>query len=262
MFKSRVTGIDDGGYLMPVLTIANYRAEIPCDCHQILGVAIGTSATGIFYPCRQATGTYDIVKGDVSGSEVIDSTTTYPNSMDDKIQFVADVFSESYSAAFTRINSTPALATILDNVFRNKNYVYGDGTTWIDNDYTYVINTPYLNFSVSDGYCMMAYKAIATDKNGYPLIPDQEELKEAIYWYVNMKITYPLWRKGDVRDVVYFEAKKEWMKYKGMSYGNFMMPDESGMKALLNLWLRPMPMINEDQSFYKYIGEQQKIYNR
>jgi hypothetical protein len=41
-----------------------------------------------------------------------------------------------------------------------------------------------------------------------------------------------------------------------------MMPDESGMKALLNLWLRPMPMINEDQSFYKYIGEQQKIYNR
>nr|DAN22656.1 MAG TPA_asm: hypothetical protein [Bacteriophage sp.] len=42
----------------------------------------------------------------------------------------------------------------------------------------------------------MSYKAIATDERGYPLIPDLTSYQEAIYWYVNMKLSFPKFLKG------------------------------------------------------------------
>jgi len=47
-----------------------------------------------------------------------------------------------------------------------------------------------------NGYVKIAYKAIATDERGYPLIPDLESYKEAIYWYVVMKLNFPKYLSG------------------------------------------------------------------
>jgi hypothetical protein len=42
----------------------------------------------------------------------------------------------------------------------------------------------------------LAYKAIAVDERGYPLIPDLASYQEAIYWYVIMKMTFPKFMAG------------------------------------------------------------------
>ncbi len=261
MFKPRITGINDGSYPSPILQINDYRSTLPCDIYSLLAVGVGSTITGPFQYCIKSTGDLDIVRGDLS-SLTENTANTYPPGTDDKIQFVADVFGESYSDAFIRLNATPSLNNLLNVIFVNSNYVTGstDGM-YYDNVYKYNINTPYIEFNVRTGYAILAYKAIALNKDGYPLIPDEEDLKEAIYWYINMKYSYPLWRNGQVRDLIYMDAAKNWGKYSKKAYGNIMMPDAAEMTTVANIWLRQIPVIGEYESYFKYLGEQQKIYN-
>jgi hypothetical protein len=119
----------------------------------------------------------------------------------------------------------------------------------------------YIKINISSGYLMMAYQAIPTDKNGYPLIPDNESFLEAIYWYINMKLMYPEWREGRVRDAVYYDARRSWNYYRKQAYGEAMMPNADQLESLKNTWLRLVPNIDEHATFYSTLSDQEIIYN-
>ncbi len=260
MFRNRITGIEDKFGFVPILTITDYRTEYPCDAYSIYAVGVGSSPGGSFHPARLNTGLHNKVSG-VSASTTSD-IDEYPALIEDKIQFVADVFNESYSDAYARINSTPALDTILSNVFINTTS-FTTTEPLVDYDYTYEPNPPYIDFNIKTGYAVMIYKAVVTDGDGYPMIPDTEEVKEAVYWYITMKYTYPLWRKGKVRDIVYDEAKFNWKTWRLNAYGSQMMPKGAGaMQSFMNVWMRLVPKMNEFSTYLNYTGTQEVIYNR
>jgi hypothetical protein len=48
----------------------------------------------------------------------------------------------------------------------------------------YNIELDYLNTSICEGPVTLYYLAIPTDENGLPLIPDNEDYKQALYYYV------------------------------------------------------------------------------
>lgn len=54
--------------------------------------------------------------------------------------------------------------------------------------YTYYTELDYINTSLCDGTIRIFYKAIPIDEDGFPLIPDNEDYKEALYWYVRGKM--------------------------------------------------------------------------
>jgi len=260
MFRNRITGIEDKFGFVPILTIIDYRIEIPCDVYSIKAIGVGSAPGGEFHPARENTGLHNKVSG-VSASTTSD-IDSYPALIEDKIQFVADVFSESYTDAFDRINSTPDLATILTNVFTNTTS-FNTVDPVVDYDYTYEMNPPYIDFNVKDGYAVLMYKAMVTDKDGYPMIPNTEEIKEAVYWYITMKYTYPLWRAGKVRDAVYEETKYNWKSWRLNAYGSQMMPKGSGaMQSIMNTWVRLIPKMNEFSTYLNYTGQQEVIYTR
>lgn len=261
-FVNRITGIEDGMYPTNVCKITGYRTTVPCDLHQIIQIAASSTVNGQWRPTRSATGSFDIQKG-MKRSLQNSPTGLYPPSTDDKIQFVADVFNESYQNAFTRLNSTPTLEQIISTVFMNQAGPASANVNGLeDSEITYTENGPYLDFNIETGYAMIAYKALPTDENGYPLIPDVEEVKEAIYWYIEMKQLYPQWKNGKVRDAVYMHAKNEWGSKRLGAKGELMMPSGDELKSVMNSWLRLMPNINQDKTFFKYIGAQQQLYNQ
>jgi len=63
-------------------------------------------------------------------------------------------------------------------------------------DLQYFIKPGWIVTNQRHGFIKLAYKAIATDERGYPLIPDLSSYQEAIYWYVVMKLTFPKWLGG------------------------------------------------------------------
>ncbi len=129
-------------------------------------------------------------------------------------------------------------------------------------DYSYIIVGGWIKTNIKDGYLLVSYQAIPTDSDNYPLIPDDESFFEAIYWYINMKLTYPEWKAGRIRDAVYYDAKSSWNYYRKQAYANAMMPNADQLESIKNTWIRLIPEINAHDTFYSTLGEQETVYNQ
>jgi hypothetical protein len=222
---TRVTGKED----FPLLLISNYQAKLPVDLNTINQVSYSVGSTGPFYPMRYATGSYSsnhVVKG-TEGTNTTPHVPFYPS---------------QYSTTTSNIPSSEK-----DTIFSL--------------DYSYIIVGGYIKTNIKDGYLLISYQAIPTDRDNYPLIPDDESFFEAIYWYINMKLTYPEWKNGRIRDAVYYDAKSSWNFYRKQAYANAMMPNPDQLESIKNTWIRLIPEINAHDTFYSTLGEQETVYN-
>lgn len=157
-------------------------------------------------------------------------------------------------------SSTHPLKTSTDTTSEATHPTTENGTTF-SLDYSYIVVGGYIKTNIRDGYLLISYQAIPTDTDNYPLIPDDESFFEALYWYINMKILYPQWRNGQVRDAVYYDAKSSWNYYRKQAYANAMMPNSDQLESIQNTWIRLIPNINSSHAFYSDMGEQEVIYN-
>jgi hypothetical protein len=138
----------------------------------------------------------------------------------------------------------------------------GEGDTIFSGMYQYNIVGGYIKTNIKDGYLLVSYQAIPVDDDNYPLVPDDEGFFEALYWYINMKLMYPKWVAGQIRDAVYYDAKSSWNYYRKQAYGNAMMPNTDQLETIKNIWIRLIPEINSNRNFHSMIGEQEFIYNK
>ena len=255
-FTSKVAGKDDA----PLLVVSNYQTQLPYDFHKMIQVSYATSASGPFYPMRYATGSFDF-----------GSTLTTSSTVDDIVQpesalvtLAMSLYDLSYADALAKINSEAATKALLNGMLNSMEATTASngGTSFTDTtfDVTYLITPNYIKTNVETGYIMLAYQAIPTDADGYPLIPDNQSFIEAIYWYINMKLMYPEWKAGTVRDGVYFDARRSWNYYSKQAYGEALMPNKDQMESIKNTWLRLVPEISEHSTGYSTLGQKQIIY--
>ena len=257
-FINKVTG-KDGEH---ILTVSNYQTKLPCDFHRPIQVSFAHSQTGPFFPMRYATGSFDY--GSTFNSE---STTagevTYPESA--LVALAMDIYSLDYVAALSKLNTEPSTRSLLNSMLskmgsptlRTPSGEVLDSTE----DYKYLIKGSYIKTNIVSGYIMMAYQAIPLDEDDYPLIPDDASFIEALYWYVVMKLLYPQWKQGTIRDAIYYDARRSWNYYCKQAYGNALMPNKDQLESIKNTWLRLVPEINEHNTGFSTLGERQKIYN-
>ena len=132
----------------------------------------------------------------------------------------------------------------------------------------YFIKPGWIVTNKKKGFIKLAYKAIATDERGYPLIPDLTSYQEAIYWYVVMKLTFPKFMSGKLggRGVntaanVYFYTQQQWNFYRNQAYAEAMMPTADDMQNIKNDWNKLIPDWDGDDTFFKNIGKEEITYN-
>ena len=77
-------------------------------------------------------------------------------------------------------------------------------------EFTYSINNNYLFSSVENGLIKIAYKAIMTDDEGYPMIPDNRTFINAFEWFVKYKYYNILWDEGKIEDKRFYKAEQEY----------------------------------------------------
>lgn len=255
-FINKVTGRDNN----PLLEIINYQSKLPCDFHTVIQVSFSENINGPYYPMRYATGSFDYGKVD---NETTTLTATYPDSS--LVVLAMTLYSLDYEAALAKINSEPITRSTLNgllNQMTSSSTAQGiDSYINTTTDYTYLITSNYIKTNCSTGYIMMAYQAVPTDNNGYPLIPDDADFMEAIYWYITMKLLYPQWKQGTIRDAVYYDARRSWNYNCKKAYGNALMPNIDQLESIKNSWLRLVPEINEHATGFSTLGERQIIYN-
>jgi hypothetical protein len=93
------------------------------------------------------------------------------------------------------------------------------------------------------------------------MIPDLESYKEAIYWYVTMKLMYPKKLKGEISQGDYYDIRNSYNFYRKQAYAEAMMPGVDDVESIKNDWNKLYPEIDDHSLFFSTTGEEQIIYN-
>jgi len=130
-----------------------------------------------------------------------------------------------------------------------------------ESDLTYRLNDNFIFTSFEEGDLEIAYYAYPIDENGYPLIPDDAAVIEAMTWHIAYKIAYKLWKVDELRDKVFqfIRQQKDWYVGKAISRGKSLSQDE--METLKNMSLRLIPKVNAHYNQFRKIGKQEHKWN-
>lgn len=153
-------------------------------------------------------------------------------------------------------------------------YMY-NGTKYVrpmDEKPEYFIKPGWIVTNQRKGFIKLAYKAIAVDERGYPLIPDLSSYQEAVYWYVVMKLSFPKFMSGKLGGSTskyaakyaqqsYFYIQQQWNFYRNQAYAEAMMPTADDMQNIKNDWNKLIPDWDGDDTFFKNINREQLTYN-
>jgi len=115
---------------------------------------------------------------------------------------------------------------------------------------SYYIQNNCLVTSFEEGEVVMAYKAIQTDEEGYPMIPDDVYFRKALKSYCQMVMDRKGWRKGTVSNAVYKESKDDWLFYVKAAAASAMFPNLDQVENIKNSWVRLKPNINQHDTFF------------
>lgn len=90
----------------------------------------------------------------------------------------------------------------------------------------------YIMTNIPTGFVKIEYYAIFTDEEGMPMIPDMESYKEALLWYVTLKLMYPRKLKGQISQQDYLEMKTSWNYYRKQAYAEAMLPGVDELESI------------------------------
>lgn len=260
----KIGAVQQYEHKIDTLKIKQHQAKLPCDLYRLGQVAFSLHNDGIWLPMRKATSSFSVVhdKGCKDPCMLIQDEGLLPivknlyNLNDDKL-------------ALEILNNNPntrqTLSALLNQYTFNKpqgiSSRHKDGTMY-SLDLQYDTKPGYIYTNLPCGYVKISYSAIYTDEEGMPMIPDLESYKEAIFWYVAMKLLYPKYLNGEINQNQYYDLKRSWAYYRQQAYGEAMSPDEGEMASIMNNWNKLYPEINERDNFYSTLGQEQVIYNQ
>lgn len=227
----------------PILKIQDNQVPLPNDLVVLDGVAYSESENG---PWRPATVSTSIFRDPQIRKTNADSQHQPMNYK--PIQHVSQLYTYNTMRQFEK-----TVGASIDKV-------------------QYFIKPGWLVTNKNKGYIKLAYKAIAVDERGYPLIPDLTSYQEAIYWYVVMKLSFPKFMEGTLSgkgskysakysQSSYYFIQQQWNFYRNQAYAEAMMPTADDMQAIKNSWHQLIPDINANDTFFEHQNEQEMNYN-
>ena len=252
---------------LPILKIQDYQVPIPSELQVLDAVAYSENPEGPWIPMSTMT---SIFKDPRKNKPLPDVKIMHdPANMAIPEPAVITSRPERHSPMMYKMpTSQSQLYTVNGMKYWKKSFI--DGNV---NKPEYFIKPGWIVTNQKNGYIKLAYKAIAVDERGYPLIPDLTSYQEAVYWYVVMKLTFPKFMSGKLggsnnskyaakyaRDT-YFYTQQQWNFYRNQAYAEAMMPTADDMQNIKNDWNKLIPDWDGDDTFFKHINKEQLTYN-
>ena len=124
---------------------------------------------------------------------------------------------------------------------------------------TYTIQGGIITTSFSDGYVQASYKALATDEDGFPMVPDDQDTLLAIEYYILFRFIEPLWIVGKITDKAfeYIVQQKSW--YLGAANTSLQIASIDHLEAITSTINRLILNSTAHDSFYKGQGKRERI---
>ena len=234
-YISKESGVDG----QPILHIEDRQVPIPADLVVLDGIAYSDKPNGPWVPMTTSTSIFkNLKKGPIHD----DPHPPMPQKP---------------------ITSQSQLYTTNTTKYLDRMFLTGE----MDKP-EYFIKPGWIVTNQKGGFIKLAYKAIATDERGYPLIPDSTSYQEAVYWYVMMKLSFPKWVSGklggkgvNTGQNIYTYIQQQWNFYRNQAYAEAMMPTADDIQNIKRDWHKLIPDFDADESFFKDINKEQTVYN-
>lgn len=127
---------------------------------------------------------------------------------------------------------------------------------------TYTLSDDCVFTNFDSGTVEVAYRALPTDKNGWPTIPDDIKFVKAVEYYIREKLDYLLWRTNKLPQAVYEKTVQDQLWSLGAAQTRGAMPSVDELKNIKNNFLRLIPKINQEEDFFNSLGiQEQRLIN-
>lgn len=264
----KIGAIQQYDHKVVILPIINHQAALPCDLYKLGQVDFSFQNDGGWLPMRKTTSSFGVFHDRGCGKPcmLIHDTELFP--------LVKNMFNlTSDTEALQKLNEDTSLRQTLSILLNqwtvgtvNGKYVNGsighrDGTMF-SNELQYMTKPGYIMTNIPEGFVKVSYYAIFTDEEAMPMIPDIESYKEAIFWYVTMKLMYPKKLKGQISQGDYYDIRNSYNFYRKQAYAEAMMPGTDEIESIKNTWNKLYTEFDDHDTFFSTTGDEQNIYNQ
>lgn len=115
---------------------------------------------------------------------------------------------------------------------------------------TFYIKDGVLVTSINEGTILLAYNAIKTDEDGYPMIPDNISYKTAIAKYCQMMLDNRDARRNRITRDWAQKSESDWHFYCKQARANANMPNVAKAESIRNQWVKLKPNQNTYSTFF------------
>ena len=259
---------ESGDGEVPVFKIEGNQIPIPVDLAVLDGVAYSVGPKGPWIPMSKSTSIFKQPKRSAWFHDDRIQVGPPPHDPENKaIEDETGVIFKHGPMGQKMITSQSQFYDVNTSKYLNRMF----GKERIDRVPEYFIKPGWIVTNRRKGFVKLAYKAIATDERGYPLIPDLTSYQEAIYWYVVMKLTFPKFMNNQLGGTskfaqkyatqTYFYTQQQWNFYRNQAYAEAMMPTADDMRNIKKEWNRLIPEFESDETFFKDLNKQERTYN-
>lgn len=126
-------------------------------------------------------------------------------------------------------------------------------------DYTYSVNSKYINVNFDEGDINIIYKAIATDEECYPLVLDNETLLRCVESYIKWKWFDILNDMDLVSDKKLNKAEVDYCFNVAQADANMKLPSTDEMETLTNTIVQLIPSRTEFSRRFEFLGAQENL---
>lgn len=128
---------------------------------------------------------------------------------------------------------------------------------------TYKIQNNVIFTSIENGEIEIAYRAMAIDDEGYPLIPDNSSFSRALVAYIKKEWFTVLFDQGKVTDKAMAKADQDYAWAVGQAQTDLIRPSIDQMEMISNMWNKLLPDVTTDHRtgfLHEGTVEQMKIH--
>jgi|TARA_R110000868_G_scaffold241806_3_gene497300 hypothetical protein len=238
-----------------VLNVKDHKVLLPADLYYINMVAINGSVAS-------------------TSSKDLDTLISKVEELKNQI-VIAQAAGTEYASISSVLHEINSRIVILENVyFENSNTLqplqYGasafhksmhcDGCVNENaaSEDTYIIDCDYIKTSFESGKICLSYKAIPTDEDCFPLVPDDISYREAMFWYIYKKLLMlnPAFKNNGID---YGFAEERWQNYCTQARNAANYPDIDRYESFMNQWVRLIPNMNRHDTAFESLNTRENI---
>ena len=113
--------------------------------------------------------------------------------------------------------------------------------------------------SFKTGDIELSYKAIPTDDDGLPLLPDNPVFLKTLELYIKKEWFTILFDMGKISPAVLQNTQQSYAFAAGQCNNEFMIPSVSEMEAFTRMYNTLVPRVNEFSKSFKHMGDREYI---